>query len=250
MAGLNYNRVARIYEALGYIYSGWQIYNAKASQLAEIRSGDRVLYAGVGPGEDAVLAVRQGAQVTCIDISAGMLRQAADRVSRESLEAEFLHGDVLDHDRREYYDVVIVNFFLNVFAEKDMQNMLCHLATLAKLGGKVLISDFMPPEGSPLARAAQSAYWGVTNLFYCLLRLSAWHPVYDYTRYFNNAGLALQGIRRFRPLKVSSVGFWAVTATRRSVEPEAVCRRANDWHAKAPIDSSYSRPVAISAKSC
>jgi hypothetical protein len=149
-----------------------------------------------------------------------MWGQAKCRLSQAGLDAEFLHGDVLEHDRRGYYDVVIVNFFLNVFSEKDMQQMLCHLTTLARIGGKVLISDFMPPEGNAWARAAQAAYWGVTNSFYYLLRLSAWHPVYDYTSHFDTAGLALQSIRRFRPLRLSRVGFWAVTATRR-VAPTA-----------------------------
>ncbi len=214
MTTLNYNRVALVYEALGYIYSGQQIYRAKASQIAEIEPQDRVLYAGVGPGEDAVLAAGKGARVTCIDLSTAMLRHAESRMTREGLTAEFLQTDLLDHDRREFYDVVIVNFFLNVFSEQDMRRMLCHLATLAKPGGKVLIADFMPPEGKPLARTAQAAYWGVTNLFYYLLGLSAWHPVYDYTACFAAAGLTLKNVRRFRPLKISPVGFWAVTATR------------------------------------
>jgi ubiquinone/menaquinone biosynthesis C-methylase UbiE len=221
MVSLNYNRVARVYEALGYIYSGHQIYDAKASQIAELRPNDRVLYVGVGPGEDAILAARWGARVTCIDISTGMLQQAQGRMTREGLAAEFVRGDVLEHDRPEYYDVVIVNFFLNVFSETAMQQMLCHLSTLAKVGGKVLISDFMPPEGNALSRASQATYWGVTNLFYYLLRLSAWHAVYDYPAYFDDAGLALQSVRRFRPLKVSRIGFWAVTATRRPATDSA-----------------------------
>jgi ubiquinone/menaquinone biosynthesis C-methylase UbiE len=213
---MNYNRVARIYESLGYLYSGRQIYDAKASQISEIKPGDRVLYVGVGPGEDAVLAAQHGARVTCVDISAGMLRQAERHMAAAGQTAEFLQVDVLDHARREYYDVVIVNFFLNVFSEDAMQRMLCHLTTLARFGGKVLISDFMPPQGNVFSRAAQAAYWGVTNLFYYLLRLSAWHPVYDYPDYFDEAGLTLLDIRRFRPVKSGPIGFWSVTATRRA----------------------------------
>jgi demethylphylloquinol methyltransferase len=215
MAKVNYNRVAKVYEALGYIYAGRRIYDAKASQMEEIKPGDRVLYVGVGPGEDAVLATRRGAQVTCLDISACMLRQAQSRIEREGQNAEFVNCDVLDHDHHNHYDVVIVNFFLNVFAEEEMQHMLRHLATLARVGGKVLISDFMPPEGNLLSRSAQGFYWGVTNLFYYLLRLSAWHPVYDYRAYFDSAGLSLEHVRRFRLLDKSPLGFWAVTATRR-----------------------------------
>jgi demethylphylloquinol methyltransferase len=215
MVTVNYNRVAKVYEALGYIYAGHRIYDAKASQMEEVAAGDRVLYVGVGPGDDAVLAALRGAQVTCLDISSGMLRQAQSHIERAGQSAEFLHCDVLDHDRQNHYDVVIVNFFLNVFAEEDMCRMLRRLATLSRPGGKVLISDFMPPQGGRMSRAAQAAYWGVTNLFYCLLRLSAWHPIYDYPAYFDTAGLSLERVRWFKLSNNSPLGFWAVTATRK-----------------------------------
>jgi ubiquinone/menaquinone biosynthesis C-methylase UbiE len=216
MASVNYNRVAWIYEALGYIYSGRQIYAAKVSQVAEMRPRDKVLYVGVGPGDDALLAARHKAEVTCIDLAPGMLRQAAARMSRERLRAEFICGDVMQHQRVGYYDVVVVNFFLNVFSEPAMRQMLAYLATLARPGGKLLISDFMAPQGNVASRFAQSVYWGVTNLFYYLLSLSAWHPIYDYPQYFDGADLEFQAIKRFRPLKISPVGFSAITATRKA----------------------------------
>ena len=58
----NYSSVARLYDALGYLYSGGQISAAKAAQIRYISAGDRVLYAGVGGGEDALLAARARAQ--------------------------------------------------------------------------------------------------------------------------------------------------------------------------------------------
>ncbi len=216
MAGLNYDRISWIYEWLGYLYSGHQIYAAKASQISEMAIGQKVLYVGVGPGEDAVLAARRGVDLTCIDLSAAMLHQAQSRTIREGLLGEFVCGDVREHQRAGYYDVVVCNFFLNVFSELAMRQMLSHLATLAKPGGKVLISDFMAPSGSRFSRWAQATYWGVTNLFYWLLSLAAWHPIYDYPRYFDDSGLRLQRIDRFRPFKISPVGFCAITAYRKA----------------------------------
>jgi ubiquinone/menaquinone biosynthesis C-methylase UbiE len=75
-------------ESLGFmncweVYSGGQIYAAKASQLVPMRSGDRVLYAGVGPGEDAALAERLGAKVTCIDVAPKMLQKVESRFQSE-----------------------------------------------------------------------------------------------------------------------------------------------------------------------
>ena len=169
----NYSWISRIYESLGEIYSGGQIFAAKESQICEMKPGDRVLYAGVGPGEDAVLAAKSGANVTCLDLAAGMLQVAQAKFDQAGVPAEMIQGDILVHDRHEQYDVVIANFFLNVFPEPIVKQMLRHLATLVKPGGKLLIADFMTPERGRLARAAQAAYWGVTNLFYFLFGLCA-----------------------------------------------------------------------------
>jgi ubiquinone/menaquinone biosynthesis C-methylase UbiE len=163
-----------------------------------------------------VLAAARGAQVTCVDLSANMLAQAAARMRHHGCQAEFVQTDVLKHDRLGHYDVVVVNFFLNVFAEGPMQDMLGYLARLARPGGKVLISDFATPRGNRLARAVQSAYWGVTDLFYYLLGLCAWHPIYDYASYFPEVGLELCGEKRFRPYGIGPGGFAALTAVRRA----------------------------------
>jgi ubiquinone/menaquinone biosynthesis C-methylase UbiE len=120
------------------------------------------------------------------------------------------------HDRTGYYDIVVINFFLNVFCEPVMRQMLAHLTTLAKPGGKVLIADFMAPAGNLFSRCAQTMYWAVTNLFYCLLSLSAWHPVYNYPDYFDDVGLQLQRVDRFRPFRITPVGFCAITAFRKA----------------------------------
>ncbi len=213
-AAKNYSPISRIYESLGQIYSGGQIFAAKASQIAQMQPGDRVLYVGVGPGEDAVLAARSGANVTCLDLAAGMLRVARAKMDQAGVNAELIQGDILAHDRYEQYDVVIANFFLNVFPEPVVKQMLSHLTRLVKPEGKLLISDFMKPEGGLISRSAQACYWGVTNLFYYLLGLSAWHPVYDYPAYFAACGLELQRDDRFRLLTRLPLGFWSVTARR------------------------------------
>jgi 2-polyprenyl-3-methyl-5-hydroxy-6-metoxy-1,4-benzoquinol methylase len=179
-------------------------------------AGDKVLYVGVGPGEDAVLAARHGAQVTCIDLSAQMLTQAEGRMRSQGCTAEFLQQDVLEHDRHNHYDVVVVNFFLNVFSESQMRDMLACLVKLVRPTGKLLISDFATPRGNPLARSLQAVYWGITDLFYYLLGLCAWHPIYDYASYFPAVGLELRGEKRFRPYGIGPGGFAALTAVRQA----------------------------------
>src|SRR5262249_48773217 len=156
-----------------------------------------VLYVGVGPGEDAVLAGILGAKVTCIDIGPQMLKQVKSRFDAADVPVDLICDNVLNHKLTGHYDVVVVNFFLNIFYEGPMQAMLTHIATLVKPGGKLLISDFAAPRGGWLSRTVQAWYWGVTNLFYYVMGLCAWHAIYDYPRYFAAAGLELLSIRQF-----------------------------------------------------
>ena len=214
MAVTSYNGIAWIYESLGQLYSGGQIYAAKISQLAQICPGGAVLYAGVGPGEDAVQAGKLGANVTCIDVAPKMLQKVESRFRSAGIPARMICGNVLDHNLTGHYDVVVANFFLNVFSEHEMTAILAHLASLVKPGGKLLIADFSAPSGNHLARTSQALYWGVTNLFYYLLRLCAWHPIYDYPRYFTAAGLTFQQLERFQVSRIGPQGFCAIVAIR------------------------------------
>jgi len=214
MGSVSYNGIAWIYESLGQLYSGGQIYAAKASQLPQMRPGDAILYAGVGPGEDAVLAGQRGAIVTCIDVAPKMLQKVESRFRAAGIQPGIICGNVLDHKLTGHYDIVVANFFLNVFTENAMAAILEHLASLVKSDGKLLIADFIAPSGNRLARAGQAFYWGVTNLFYYLLRLCAWHPIYDYPRYFAAAGLQFQKIDRFPVSRFGPQGFCAITAVR------------------------------------
>lgn len=214
MGNVSYNGIAWIYEALGQLYSGGQIYASKASQLSQMRPGDAVLYAGVGPGEDAILACERGANVTCIDVAPKMLQKVESRCRAVEIKPGLICGNILDHKLTAHYDIVVANFFLNVFAEDAMAEILEHLASLVKPDGKLLIADFIAPSGNRLARTGQALYWGVTNLFYYLLRLCAWHPIYDYPSYFAAAGLEFQEIERFPVTRFGPPGFCSITAVR------------------------------------
>ena len=68
----SYAPLAFIYDELASFYSLGRIAQSKRAQLSAIEPGARVLYAGVGRGEDAILAARFGAQVT-FDISTEQL---------------------------------------------------------------------------------------------------------------------------------------------------------------------------------
>lgn len=209
-----FDRAARFYEPLARLYSLGRIEAAKASQLDLMTPGDRVLYVGVGGGEDAVLAARRGVNLTCIDLSERMLARARSKVEHDGQSAEFIRGDAFEHDRPGYYDIVTANFFLNCFERGPMRRMLRHLAGLVRPGGLLLIADVAVPSGNVVHQVVHRTYNGVGIALYWAMGLVPLHPIYDYRRYFDEAGLRCRSVRDFRVIPFGPVSFQAIEAER------------------------------------
>ena len=194
----SYGAVAWCYDEVAALYSLGRIGLAKACQVSLLEPGERVLYAGAGRGSEAVLAAQRGARVTALDVSPAMLSRLQRRLDRVGSHAELLCGDYLEHEPRERYDVVVANFFLNLFAPEDMRRALARLVSWVRPGGRVMIADFAPPRGSWATRIACRAYYRPVSLAAAALRLAALHPIYDYEREFDALGLSLLRRDEFR----------------------------------------------------
>ena len=212
----NYDAIAKWYGPLSHLYSCGQIRACKRFQLGVIAPGDRVLYTGVGTGEDAAMAARKGARVTVIDLSPGMVAQARARFRSAGLEGsiEVLCGDVLAHAREGQYDVVASNFFLNVFEEKVMEAMLAHLVRQVRPGGRLLIADFTPAGVPPLLSLARRLYFGLAVRAFGLMANNAIHPLYDYAQRFEALGLRLEEARGFGLLGLGPAFYGVLVAAK------------------------------------
>lgn len=209
----DYGVLASSYEALANFFSAGQIRAVKKAQLADIGPNDRVLYAGAGGGEDAAMAAGAGARVTVLDLSPKMLAQAERRFRREGVHEgiELIVGNVLLHRPASPYDVVCSNFFLDVFSRSVAREVLAHLCTLVRPGGKLLIADFTPAEGSVLLRFVRQMYVRASSLSCCLLANNAFHGSYDYREDLAAAG--------FRIERTTPCGHFFYTLTARPAAP-------------------------------
>jgi ubiquinone/menaquinone biosynthesis C-methylase UbiE len=187
----SYDRYAWCYESIARVFSLGAIPRVKASQVAALGPVERVLYVGVGAGEDALLAARRGVDLTCLDLSQPMLRRLTARLDGAGLKARLVCEDVLEHMTDAPYDVVVANFVLNVFSQDTLVVVMRHLASLLVPGGRLLIADFTPPGRSPMRRLLYGAYYFPINWIAWALGLCALHPIYDYAHYVEAAGLRL-----------------------------------------------------------
>lgn len=212
--GRNYDRAAWFYEKSAKLYSTNQIRASKRYQLNHMQPGDKVLYLGAGEGEDAVMAARAGLQVTCIDISQGMLDRVQRRLQKEGLTAELICQNAFDHERIGYYDAVAANYFLNVFRRDDMVKMLNCTAKFVRPGGKYMIADVARSQGNFFAQAFNIFYLKLGMVSFWLLGLVPLHENYDYCKFFKEAGLVTEEVKFFRFAKSGPVLFQTIVAGR------------------------------------
>jgi len=202
-----YKLIGASYDTLSKLYSGNTIYQCKTAMLREdtLIPGSNVLFAGAGQGQDAIRAAELGANVTVIDISPTMLNKFQQRLESHPRASELnvtqVQGDILKHDTLSRYDVVVANFFLNVFDRKKMQILLSHLVKICRPGGTMIIGDFCPTHGSFLNKSIQNIYWYAAASAFFAIAGNAIHTIYDYRPLLQAEGFTLEEERRFTFLR-------------------------------------------------
>ncbi len=194
----SYDRVAWFYEQTSRLYSTNQIRKSKSAQVRFIKPDDRVLYLGVGAGEDAIMAAKRQARVTCIDVSRRMLARLRRRLSRKGLRTELICDDARRHDRVGYYDVVATNYFLNCFHAEQMCSMMGQAASFCRPGGYYMIADVALPQGHWISRSFNVVYLKFAMTLFWTLGLVPWHNNYDYVALLDQVGVDFRHVEYFR----------------------------------------------------
>lgn len=219
-----YKLVGPIYDWLSDFYSGKSIHHCKVAMLDKLKPGDKVLFAGVGHGKDAVYAAKLGADVTVVDLSETMLRNFQRNLEKEGVKVRIrqLHSDIMKVREAEKYDMVVANFFLNVFDEEMMHRVLEHLIRLGKPGAHVVVGDFAYPTGNVLSRLVKKAYWYGAVLFFWMFAGNAVHKIYNYPESMQKLGLQVREKKHYRLMLLNC--YWSVLGTKPAQAPRTANR--------------------------
>jgi len=209
-----YKIIGPLYDFLSFIYSGRQIHKAKTAMNLDLKEGDKVLFAGVGHGRDAIDAAERGAQVTVVDLSATMLKNFEKNLKGKNFKYPIrtVHSDILKFDEVGEYDMVTANFFLNVFPEEFMVTVMQHLSTLVKPDGCFVVGDFHLPQGNVFKRAFQNMYWYIAVGIFTIFAKNAFHKVYDYPKHLESLGFKVQKVQPFNVLMIPCL--WSIKASK------------------------------------
>ncbi len=207
-----YKYIGPIYDFLSILYGGKSIHRCKTAMLDEerIKPGMKVLFAGVGHGRDAFRAAELGADVTVVDLSETMLRTFANTQQEEAshLSIRRVHSDIMELEEFGRYDMVVANFFLNVFGEDRMVRVLKHLIRLGTPDAQVVVGDFCHPTGNVPARMFKQLYWYIAAFIFWLFTDNAFHSIYNYPEHMQRLGLRIAEKKYFKLLGANC--YWSI----------------------------------------
>lgn len=197
------------YEVTGTLYSMGRIPRCKVAMLQHLKPGDKVLIAGVGHGTEGIEASKLGAHVTAVDLSKTMLDHFQRRIDKHNppTPITLVHDDIFNVKDVEKYDMVIANFFLNVFPEQPVKKVANHLASMVKPGGYFVVGDFMLPEKG-WRGLLQKLNWYIAIGFYSMTTEAAFHPVWNYAGLVEQSGCKIEKIEYFRILGLKL--YWSI----------------------------------------
>jgi SAM-dependent methyltransferase len=136
----------------------WEIGKPQAAFTAAAdKLRGRVLDAGCGTGELALMAAARGLDATGIDAAPTAIKIARERAAERGLQAEFVVGDVLRlaEETTPPYDTVLDSGLLHCFAGAERERYVAQVAQVIAPGGLFMTLCFSEH---------QSGTWGPFRL--------------------------------------------------------------------------------------
>ncbi len=146
----NFDRLARVYQALEYLMFGRMLERARSILLPSLSACRDILLVGDGDGRclETLVQIAPHAQVTSVDASEAMLARARRRLAGTDSESRvtFERADV----RRwtcppKDFDAIVTMFVLDCFTAGDVETIVASIAPALRRSGRWLFVDFAVP---------------------------------------------------------------------------------------------------------
>ncbi len=186
-----YNRIAPLYDQLAALWSGGSIAKCHRKLGERLTKGERTLFVGAGSGQDAAHAAERGVEIVLLDISPSMLTRAEQRVRAVGGDPELIEIDLREYETRNQFDSVVVSFFLNIFDDEELPEILNLLNNKIRPDGRLLVADFSAPAGSSCIRFLQRLYHDIPMQVFSHITGNSVHKIHRLSPALEAAGFAV-----------------------------------------------------------
>ncbi|HEV2692783.1 MAG TPA: class I SAM-dependent methyltransferase [Verrucomicrobiae bacterium] len=176
---MSFDRLAPYYRWMEFVLAGKKMQRCRFAFLDDLPPPHNILLLGEGHGRSLVGYRRRfaGAQITCVDASAGMLAQARQQLPRHGLSADrvdFIHADILSWvPPQNHYDLVVTSFFLDCFRPDQLEHIISKLARSLPSKAIWLNADFQIPATGWRRTRSRAIVWLLYRFFRVVTGLPA-----------------------------------------------------------------------------
>lgn len=140
-----FNGIAPFYDSFARIIFGKELERAKRHYLNYVKDGHKILYIGGGTGSilPDLIEKHHDLEIDYIEASDKMIERAQKRVSHTGTSTiNWIHGTEDNIDKKGYYDIVITNFFLDLFRPEELDPLMSKINESVRLDGFWIFTDF------------------------------------------------------------------------------------------------------------
>ncbi|MGL1888256.1 MAG: class I SAM-dependent methyltransferase [Reichenbachiella sp.] len=138
----DFDLIAPIYDGLAQCVFLGRISKSKAAHLSKMEPDSNILVLGGGTGEilEQINKRVNNCTITYVEMSTRMIERAKRR--KGTNRVQYLNNDFLKTNLAQQYDYIICNYFLDLFHEQVLDNVLIKVSNLLHLKGQLIVTDF------------------------------------------------------------------------------------------------------------
>ena len=140
-----FNGIAPMYDRMARLIFGQELERAKRHYLNYIKDGHKILYLGGGTGSilPDLVEKHHNLQIDFVEASDKMIELAKAKVTHTgTCTINWIHGTEDNIPHKEYYDIIITNFLLDLFKHEDLEAMMPKIGDSLKKEGFWIFTDF------------------------------------------------------------------------------------------------------------